>query len=86
MEKELKELREEVEKIKERNGSVEEDKKWETSKTRNVFIAVSTYIVILTFFFMIDESQPFIKAIIPTLGYLLSSLSYDQIRKRWIKK
>ena len=46
---EIKDLEKEIEEIKERNKRVELDKKWETSMTRKVCIAVLTYIVVICY-------------------------------------
>ena len=44
---ELRDLEKNVEEILERNKRVELDKKWETSTTRKVCIAILTYIVVI---------------------------------------
>ena len=46
---ELKDLEKTIEDILERNKRVELDKKWETSLTRKICIAVLTYIVVIKF-------------------------------------
>ncbi len=68
-------------KIEERNTRVEADKKWETSIVRKVSIAVLTYAVICLFLFTIHESDIFLKALIPVLGFILSTISLKIIRK-----
>lgn len=82
----LEKLEKDIKDIKARNKRVEEDKKWETSWMRKVSIAVLTYIVIVIFFFSAGLPKPFINAIVPTIGFLLSTLSLDVIRKVWMKK
>lgn len=82
----LEEVQKEVEKIKERNARVEKEKKWETSTTRRVFIAISTYVVMTLVMFSIGVETPFISAIIPTLGYVLSTLSFSIVKKWWMEK
>ena len=47
------ELREEIEKIKERNKRVELDKKWETSGLRRICICILTYIVVVTYSYVV---------------------------------
>ena len=42
-------IEEEIKNIKERNKRVELDKKWETSLTRKVCIAILTYIVVVIY-------------------------------------
>ena len=75
----------EIELIKERNKRVELDKAWETSLARKIIIAVLTYLVIVLFFYFASLSKPFINAIVPTLGFILSTLSLSLFKKLWIK-
>ena len=82
---EIEKLKEEVEKIKERNRRVEKDKAWETSLTRRIAIAVSTYILIAIFLIIIDVERPFLSAIIPAAAYLLSTASLEFLRRWWLK-
>lgn len=75
-----------IEKILERNNRVELDKAWETSKTRRAIIAVITYTVACFFMWRIGIGEPYFNALIPTGGYLLSTLSLQFIKKYWLKK
>jgi len=79
-------LKNEIDLIKERNKRVEADKKWETSLTRIVSIAVLTYIVALIVMYALNISRPFVSAIIPTLGFILSIQTLPLIKKWWMKK
>ena len=82
-----KELLNEIEKIKKRNKTVELNKKWETSFTRKCFIAILTYIVVLTYTFLTNTiSNMFLTSLVPVIGFLLSTLSLNLIRKIWEKK
>lgn len=83
---ELQELKKEVEKIKERNARVEADKAWETSLFRKILVAVLTYIVVVLFFAVAGLPKPFINAIVPTLGFLLSTLSISIFKTLWLKR
>lgn len=74
-----------VESILERNKRVEADKAWETSKTRRALIAVLTYIVASLYMMSLGASQPFLNALIPTFGYLFSTLSLPVVRRVWLK-
>ena len=82
---EIEKLKEEVEKIKERNRRVEKDKAWETSLTRRIAIAVSTYILISIFLIIIGVEKPFLAAIIPAAAYLISTASLEFLRRWWLK-
>ena len=77
---------EEMQAIQERNRRVELDKAWETSWTRRLIIAAMTYIIALLFLFKIDAAKPFLSALVPTGGYLLSTLSLGIVKEWWIKK
>lgn len=75
-----------IKKIEERNSRVEQDKAWETSSTRRFAIAVLTYFTILLFFLFIHVERPFISAFVPTIGFILSTLSLRFIKKWWLIK
>lgn len=76
----------EINRIKERNLKVETDKAWETSVFRKISIAVLTYFVVVLFFYFANLSKPFINAIVPTTGFLLSTLSLSFLKKLWVSK
>lgn len=78
-------LEQEIEKIKARNQKVELDKARETSLARKLAIALLTYIVVVIFFTIVKLGNPFINAIVPTIGFLLSTISFDILKKRRIK-
>lgn len=78
-------IEQEIKKIQERNKRVEQDKAWETSKTRKVSIAVLTYFVMVLVMYSLKMDSPFIGAIIPTLGFTLSTFSLDFIKEYWKK-
>lgn len=82
---ELEHLKDEITKLKERNKKVEANKAWETSFTRKVIIALLTYLVIVLTLFTIQNSEPWINAIIPTFGFLLSTLSLPFLQKLWMR-
>lgn len=75
----------EIKKIQERNKRVELDKAWETSKTRKISIAILTYFVMVLVMYSLNMDNPFIGAIIPTLGFTLSTFSLDFIKAFWKK-
>lgn len=71
--------------IEERNKRVELDKKWETSFTRRVSICILTYIIVLLFSYFINNSNNiFLSSLVPVIGFTLSTLSVNLIRKLWI--
>ncbi|MFA6307106.1 MAG: hypothetical protein WCV70_02135 [Patescibacteria group bacterium] len=82
---EMQNLQYEISEIKKRNMRVEADKAWETSLFRKVLVAILTYIVIVLFFAVANLPKPFINAIVPTLGFLLSTLSISFFKTLWLK-
>lgn len=79
----IKELENRILAIEKRNKSVEEDKAWETSFQRKLFVAFLTYCVVFIFLAVIKVANPFLSAIIPTMGYLLSTVSLSFLKKIW---
>ena len=79
------EVENELSSIKERNKKVEEDKAWETSKARRLIIAAMTYFCIVIFLYLINAQNPWLTALIPAIGYLLSTLTMPIFKKWWIK-
>jgi len=75
-----------VAEIEERNRRVEADKAWETSWLRRVLVAILTYIVISSFFVVAALPKPFLNPIVPTLGFLLSTLTVSWVKRWWIQK
>ena len=76
-------LEKRIEIIEARNRSVEIDKKWETSKTRRVLLMLFTFIAIGTYMQGIGVTNPWMNALIPTLGFLLSTLTLPFFRRVW---
>ena len=82
----ISELELEVQKIKQRNERVELDKKWETSYFRRVSIAIGTYIFCLIFLLLINAQNPFLVATVPSIGYLVSTLSLNSLKNFWLNQ
>lgn len=77
----------EIKKIQDRNKRVELDKSWETSKTRKICIMILTYIIVVTYSYLIKEvDNIFLSSLVPVMGFYLSTLSLKYIRKIWEKK
>ncbi|MCA9355331.1 hypothetical protein KC865_02160 [Candidatus Kaiserbacteria bacterium] len=76
---------EQLTEIQERNKRVELDKAWETSIARRGIIASLTYLVAVIFMYRIGVSDAYLNALVPTGGYLLSTLSLRVVKRRWIK-
>jgi uncharacterized membrane protein YoaK (UPF0700 family) len=80
------EIAREIELLKTRNQRVEADKAWEVSWSRRLLIALITFIVASIWLRVIEENNVFFKAVVPTAGYLLSTISIPFIKKFWINK
>lgn len=79
-------LEKEIREIHSRNKKVEADKAWETSKTRRVLIAIITYLTIVSFFIVANLPNPFVNSIVPTAGFLLSTLGLGIFKKIWLER
>ena len=72
-----------IEKIEERNAKVSLDKRREGSWTRKVAIAIFTYFIVLVYLFVIGNENPWINAIVPPVGFILSTLAIGWLRTYW---
>jgi hypothetical protein len=72
--------------IESRNQKVEADKAWETSWTRRVSIMALTYIVVVAYLHFVVHIDPWINAIVPVIGFFLSTLTVSAIQKAWLQK
>lgn len=81
----MKSLEQRVAAIEERNKRVESDKIWETSWTRRLSIAALTYIVVAIYLLVINGDKPFVSALVPAVGFLLSTLVMKTVRNLWQK-
>ena len=84
LEERIAKLEQEVAALKERNVRVEAGKAWEVSGFRKASIAVVTYIVAAIALYFIGITNYFLSALIPTIGYILSTLSLPFVKKWWI--
>ncbi|MDD2917041.1 MAG: hypothetical protein PHH70_04320 [Candidatus Gracilibacteria bacterium] len=78
-------LEQEIAILKERNAKVDGNKAWETSLARKTSIAILTYFVVVLFFFVVQTPNPLINALVPVIGFILSTLSISLIKKLWIQ-
>jgi hypothetical protein len=75
-----------IQAILERNARVEAEKAWEVSWTRRMIIAGITYITAVIFLSFTDQPLPLLLALVPTGGYLLSTLSLPWAKAMWMKQ
>ena len=79
-------IEERVAAIEERNVRVEFDKGWETSWVRRGVIAAVTYCIAGIWLVLIADSNPWLKALVPVAGYILSTLTIPFFKKVWLKR
>lgn len=60
-------------------------KEVEASGERRMLVALLTYITMVIFMKSIQVNQPFLNAIVPTLGFLLSTLTMEKAKRLWEK-
>lgn len=75
-----------VEKMEERNAKVETDKAWETSFTRKSLLVLFTYLAIGLYLQAIEVDRPWINAIVPAAGFMISTLTMPFFKTLWLKK
>ncbi len=73
-----------VKALEERNRRVETDKGWEISWTRRILIGIFTFLAIGIYMWAINISDPWLNAIVPTVGFMLSTLALPTFRKIWL--
>lgn len=79
-------VEERLKRVEERNKRVEADKRWETSPFRRLFIAALTYIIVASFLLITDSERPFLGALVPPIGYLLSTLAISPVKRWWLSR
>ncbi|HUD04974.1 MAG TPA: hypothetical protein VMR59_03235 [Patescibacteria group bacterium] len=79
------EIEEKVSKIEKRNREVELNKSWEISWTRKIVVAIFTYLAIALYLKFIVGINPWINALVPTAGFLLSTLTLSYFKTLWQK-
>lgn len=70
--------------IEARNKRVDGDKAWELSWTRRLSIMILTYIVVVVYLRFVVHIDPWVNALVPVIGFLLSTLTVSLLKKRWL--
>jgi len=78
-------LEQRIEIIEKRNEKVEIDKAWETSFARRALLLIMTYLVIGLYMNAIKIADPWVNAIVPSIGFLLSTLTLPFFKTIWLK-
>jgi hypothetical protein len=77
-------IEKELEIIKQRNARVEADKAWEASPMRIGTICTITYLVAAVLLYTIGAHRFWLDALVPPLGFFLSTQSLPPIKRWWI--
>ena len=85
-EEEIKELEERINKIEKRNKTVEADKAWETSTLRKILIAIMTHVFAVLYLTIADTTNPYFGAVVPCVGFYLSTQTIKIVKKKWIER
>jgi hypothetical protein len=81
----LQQIEQKLIEIEQRNKRVELDKAWETSIVRRGLLLVFTYLSIGLYLAAIKIPNPWLNAIVPSLGFLLSTLTLPFLKNLWIR-
>ena len=81
----ISDLEKEIKAIKARNKRVETDKAWEASSTRRGLLIIFTYLAIGFYLNAIQIANPWLNAIVPAVGFLLSTLTLPFFKRVWLK-
>lgn len=81
----INDLEKEILLIKTRNKRVEIDKAWEISWVRKILLMIFTYLAISFYLRAINIDKPWLNAIVPSVGFLLSTLTLPFFKKIWEK-
>ncbi len=79
------ELQAAIQEIKARNARVEADKAWETSRFRVFAIGSLTYLIMVLLMWAIGVGKPYLSALVPTAGFIFSTLSLRFAKKFWME-
>jgi hypothetical protein len=81
----MEDLEQRIKQIEDRNSRVESDKDWEKSWTRRILLIIFTYLAIGLYLNAIEVDRPWINAIVPAIGFMISTLTMPYFKSRWLK-
>ena len=81
----LKQFEQEIKKLKQRNENVEINKAGETSYTRRGILMLFTYLAVGVYLWAINIPRPWLNAIVPSVAFMLSTLTLSFFKRMWIK-
>lgn len=79
-------LRKRVTEIEERNRRVEADKSWEVSYFRVITLSLLIYLAASFVLYSLADSNFYLNALVPGIGYFLSMRSLPFVKRWWIRK
>ncbi len=79
-------LEQRLAKIEQRNARVELDKAWEGSLVRMGLLAWFTFLAIGLYLSAISVREPWLNAIVPSVGFMLSTLTLPFFKKVWVQR
>lgn len=79
-------LQAEIDTLRARELKLESYKAWETSYCRLGVLVTKTYIVAAVFLQTIGAQRPLVGALVPVLGYVISTLTLPIIRRWWVQR
>ena len=74
-----------ITKIEDRNKKVELDKLWEISYFRRFLLVLFTYLAIGFYLQAVNIPEPWLNAIVPSIAFMLSTLTLPLFKKLWLK-
>ena len=86
IEQKIASLENQLNEIQRRNKRVEADKAWEVSKFRIGCIVILTYLTTCLVFYILGVTEFYLSAIIPTLGYYLSTQGLPILKNLWVNR
>jgi hypothetical protein len=78
-------LQKRIDQLEARNQRVESDKAWETSWVRRLSIMLLTYLTVVFYLQFVVHINPWINALVPVIGFFLSTTTVSQLKKYWLK-
>lgn len=82
---EIEEIKNKISLLEERNKRVEKDKEWERSYARRILLILFTYLAIGFYLQAININNAWLNAIVPAVGFLLSTLTLPFFKELWLK-
>ncbi len=76
-------LEKRVARLEARNARVEANKGWETSWLRRGSIMLLTYLTVVFYMRFVIHITPWFNALVPVIGYSLSTLTIGWLKKHW---